>query len=206
MHLFVLATNPPTDHTSSFDHHNALTDLLGQGVYMQHEKYLYHFTCDESSCEWEIIQQQFGKSLYDPVMMYLPSSYGCSNSVTTTTTSPTTTAITTTTTMISSKNMNKFISYLISKTLVWTQWWGFVDVSQQGIDFSKKISKIKTFFDNFKIERLLFLKWCLIFDGPCEHLWKSNQNNILILLIFLLKSIPCWLTSVKLHHWGHTSL
>ena len=102
LHLFVLATNPPTDHTSSFDHHNALTDLSGQGVYMQHEKYLYHFTCDESSCEWEIMQQQFGKSLYDPVMMYLPSSYGCSNSVTTTTTSPTTTGTLTTTTTTTS--------------------------------------------------------------------------------------------------------
>ena len=65
---------------------------------MQHEKYLYHFTCDESSCDWEIIQQQFGKSLYDPVMMYLPSSYGCLASVTTTTTSPTTTGTLTTTT------------------------------------------------------------------------------------------------------------
>ena len=95
---FFLATNPPTDHTSSFDHHNALTDLSGQGVYMQHEKYLYHFTCDESSCEWEIMQQQFGKSLYDPVMMYLPSSYGCLASVTTTTTYPTTTGTLTTTT------------------------------------------------------------------------------------------------------------
>ena len=61
------------------------------------------------------------------------------------------------------------------------------------------------FFDNFKIKRLLFLKWHLIFDGPCEHLWKSNQKNIFILLIFLLKSIPCWLTSAKLHHWGHTN-
>ena len=80
LHLFILATNPPTDHTSSFDHHNALTDLSGQGVYMQHKKYLYHFTCDESSCEWEIMPQQFGKNLYDPVMMYLPYSYGCASS------------------------------------------------------------------------------------------------------------------------------
>ena len=62
-----------------------------------------------------------------------------------------------------------------------------------------------TFFDKFKIERLLFLKWRLIFDGPCEHLWNSNQKIIFILLIFLLKSFPCWLTSAKLHHWGHTN-
>ena len=51
----------------------------------------------------------------------------------------------------------------------------------------------------------MFLKRRLIFDGPCEHLWKSNQKNIFILLIFLLKSTPCWLTSAKLHHWGHTN-
>ena len=43
------------------------------------------------------------------------------------------------------------------------------------------------YFDNFKIEWLLFLKWRLIFDSPCEHLWKSNQKIIFILLI-LLKS------------------
>ena len=55
-------------------------------------------------------------------------------------------------------------------------------------------------------EPLCFLKWCPIFDGPCEHLWKSNQKIIFILLIFLLKSTPCWLKSAKLHHWGHTKL
>ena len=42
----------------------------------------------------------------------------------------------------------------------------------------------KYIFDNFKTEQLLFLKWRLIFDGPCEHLWKSNQKIIFILLIF----------------------
>ena len=61
-------------------------------------------------------------------------------------------------------------------------------------------------FDNFKIERLLFLNWLLIFDGPCEHLWMSNQKIILILLTFLLKSTPCWLTSAKLYHWGHSNI
>ena len=32
------------------------------------------------------------------------------------------------------------------KRLVWPQWWSFADVSQQGLDFSKKISKRKIFF------------------------------------------------------------
>ena len=54
-------------------------------------------------------------------------------------------------------------------------------------------------------EPLCFLKWHPIFDGPCEHLRKSNQKIISILLIFLQKSTPCWLTSAKLHHWGHTN-
>ena len=48
------------------------------------------------------------------------------------------------------------------------------------------------------LEPLCFLKWCPIFDGPCEHLWKSNQKIIFILLIFLLKSTPCWLTTPPL--------
>ena len=30
--------------------------------------------------------------------------------------------------------------------LVWPQWWNFADVSQQGLHFSKKISKRKIFF------------------------------------------------------------
>ena len=36
----------------------------------------------------------------------------------------------------------------------------------------------------------------------------ESQINffIFILLIFLLKSSPCWLTSAKLHHWGHTMI
>ena len=69
----------------------------------------------------------------------------------------------------------------------------------------KNINLGPTFFDNFKIEQLLSLKWRLIFDSPCEHLWKSIQKNIFILMIFLLKLNPCWLTSTKLHHWGHTN-
>ena len=30
--------------------------------------------------------------------------------------------------------------------LVWPQWWSWADVSQQGVDFSKKISKIRIIF------------------------------------------------------------
>ena len=55
-------------------------------------------------------------------------------------------------------------------------------------------------------EPLCFPKWCPIFDGLCEYLWKSNKKIVFILLIFFLKSTPCWLKSAKLHHWGHTNI
>ena len=45
-----------------------------------------------------------------------------------------------------------------------------------------------------------------LFDDPCEHLWMSNQENIFLLLTFLLKWSPCWLTSAKLHHCCHTKI
>ena len=49
-------------------------------------------------------------------------------------------------------------------------------------------------------EPLCFLKWCPIFDSPESKI----RRNIFILLIFLLKSTPCWLASAKFHHWGYT--
>ena len=33
---------------------------------------------------------------------------------------------------------------------------------------------------------------------------KVESKNYFVLLIFLLKSTPCWLTSEKLHDWGHS--
>ena len=38
------------------------------------------------------------------------------------------------------------LSGSIEKFLVWPQWWSFVDGSQQGLDFNKKISKMKIIF------------------------------------------------------------
>ena len=37
-------------------------------------------------------------------------------------------------------------SVAITALLVWPQWWSWAYVSQQGVDFSKKISKIKMIF------------------------------------------------------------
>ena len=42
----------------------------------------------------------------------------------------------------SDPKMHQIVIY----TLVWPQWWSFIDVSQQGLHFSKKISKMKIFF------------------------------------------------------------
>ena len=140
---------------------------------------------------------------------------------------------------------------------MWPQWWSWAYVSQQGVDFSKKISKIKMIFwfdfhrcshdgpsiirRHFRNKSCSFLrlsknisyKKCgpkLIFVNekknlkglndfwhrkltlkvrsrhPCEYLWKSNQKIISLLLICLLKSSPCWLTSTKLHHCTEVTL
>jgi hypothetical protein len=38
-----------------------------------------------------------------------------------------------------------------------------------------------------------------------QSVWTSVKVKTKNLLIFLLKSTPCWLTFPKLHHWGHTN-
>ena len=46
------------------------------------------------------------------------------------------------------RHLNLFLYHCFwTQGIVWQQWWSFADVSQQGLHFSKKISKIKTFFD-----------------------------------------------------------
>jgi hypothetical protein len=68
--------------------------------------------------------------------------------------------------------------------------------------------------------RIFFRRIQIIFDienwlwksdlGPFwQPIWtsvKAKSKNILLLLVFLLKSISCWLRSAKLHHWGHTNV
>ena len=110
---------------------------------------------------------------------------------------------------------------------MWPQCCSFADVSQWGVDFIKKIeiifwfdfhrcshglSKIghysrkqsgsKIWFLNRKLTlKIRFRHFLMTHVNICENQIKKN-----ILLIFLLKSSPWWLTSAKLHHWGHTSL
>ena len=53
--------------------------------------------------------------------------------------------------------------------------------------------------------------------GPCfsswidyrickkKSIWTRGLGLKLVFSLVLLKSSPCWLTSAKLHHWGHTT-
>ena len=87
--------------------------------------------------------------------------------------------------------------------ILWTkvvQFW-----SDQKMSFTKNVV-----LNWYYLVKFFFRKNSDVFDigkwlwNSCEHLWKSNQKNIFVLLIFLLKWSPCWLMSAKLYHWGHT--
>ena len=96
-----------------------------------------------------------------------------------------------------------------------------LNLTSKSIFYDKNHSNLSDFFFHWRIsvykdvfcyyyflktsifEPLCFLKWCPIFDGWGEYLWKSNQKDISVLMIFLQESNPCWLTSAKLHHWGY---
>jgi hypothetical protein len=66
----------------------------------------------------------------------------------------------------------------------------------------KKISrKIQIIFDT---EKWLWKSDLGTFWQPMWTSVKVKSKNIFLLLIFLQKWSPCWLTSAKLHHWGHT--
>ena len=69
--------------------------------------------------------------------------------------------------------------------LVWPQWWSFADVSQQGVDFSKKISKIKIIFW-FDFHR------CSHRPSKIRRHFRNKSNSILKLSknIFYKKCAP----------------
>ena len=62
-------------------------------------------------------------------------------------------------------------------TLVWPQWWSFADVSQQGVDFSKKISKIRIifWFDFHRCSHRLS-KFRLHFRNKSHSILKLSKN------------------------------
>ena len=70
--------------------------------------------------------------------------------------------------------------------VVWPQWWSFVDMSQQGLHFSKKISRIKIFFDlplqmfTWVVKKCLNLTFKVIFlcQKSFESFWFFFQWQI----------------------------
>ena len=46
-----------------------------QGVYVQFGEDIFHFTCDENSCQWDTLEQKLSDPVLLSVMMYLPPEY-----------------------------------------------------------------------------------------------------------------------------------
>ena len=46
-----------------------------QGVYVQFGEDIFHFTCDENSCQWDTLEQKLSDPVFHSVMMYLPPEY-----------------------------------------------------------------------------------------------------------------------------------
>ena len=66
----------------SFSGVRALTTISAQGVYVQFEQFVYHFTCDSPvpagrPCRWDTLEQQLSDQVRHSVMMYLPPEYSC---------------------------------------------------------------------------------------------------------------------------------
>ena len=64
----------------SFSGVRALTTISAQGVYVQFEQFVYHFTCDSPvpagrPCRWDTLEQQLSDQVRHSVMMYLPPEY-----------------------------------------------------------------------------------------------------------------------------------
>ena len=83
--------------------------------------------------------------------------------------------------------------YFITKNVV-LNWYSSV---------KKKFRKIRMIFD---IENWLWKSDLGTFWWPMWTSVKVKSKNYFSFTDFLLKSSPCWLTSAKLHHWGHTNI
>ena len=53
----------------------ALSTPTMQGVYVQFGEDIFHFTCDENSCQWDTLEQKLSDPVFYSVMMYLPPEY-----------------------------------------------------------------------------------------------------------------------------------
>ena len=54
----------------------SITSMTGDGVYLRSARYLFLFTCDESSCQWTTVKEGLEYSQLG-IMMPLPSDYTC---------------------------------------------------------------------------------------------------------------------------------
>ena len=81
---------------------------------------------------------------------------------------------------------------------MWPQWWSFADVSQQGVDFSKKISKITIIFRfDFhrcshglsKIRRHFRNKSCSILKLSKNVFYKKCGHRLIIFNEFFFRKI-----------------
>ena len=53
-----------------------MSDLTEEGVFLQTRKQeLLHFTCDDSTCAWNVIDQRIQTPVDSNVFMYLPPGY-----------------------------------------------------------------------------------------------------------------------------------
>jgi hypothetical protein len=77
-------------------------------------------------------------------------------------------------------------------SLVWPQWWSFANVSQQGVDFSKKISKIRiiSWFDFHR---------CSHGPSKIRRHFRNKSRSILKLSknVFYKNMVLNWYFSVK---------
>ena len=62
--------------TQIYNGAGSITSMTGDGVYLRSGKYLFLFTCDESSCQWTTEKEEleyFSKG----IMMPLSTDYAC---------------------------------------------------------------------------------------------------------------------------------
>ena len=81
--IFITAENLPASELNYDTYHkrwdtafaSALPTPTMQGVYVQFEEDIFHFTCDERSCQWDTLEQKLSDPVFHSVMMYLPPEY-----------------------------------------------------------------------------------------------------------------------------------
>ena len=55
----------------------ALPTLTGDGVIVQNTRRFYQLNCDESSCNWKMLEKTLPYQIFKGVAMILPAEYTC---------------------------------------------------------------------------------------------------------------------------------